>query len=52
MQIKRNFTVPVADPGFPRRGGSVEPKGGDTNLYFDHFPKNSHEIETNWIERP
>ena len=40
---------PVAEAGFPRRGGAANPQGGDASLLFGQFFSwELHENERNW----
>ena len=41
---------PVADPGFPRRGGA-NPRGGAPTYYLTNFSQKLHENEENLTQR-
>ena len=43
------FTLPVADPGFPRGGGTNF--SGGANIQFSKFSQKLHEIERIWITK-
>ena len=36
---------PVADPGFPRGGGTIPPRGGCQHTIFPNFPKNCMKLK-------
>ena len=43
-----SIDLSVADPGFPRGGGTNSPQGGAPTYHFARFSQKLHEIERIW----